>query len=280
LKKFILPLIQIFFLFGIACNSNNTPDDIIPRDEFVEILTELHIADAILTEKGLYDRKLKDSSESYYNYIMVKHNINRAQFDKSLQYYGQNTDELQKMYDEIISNLKNKYNLYNNSKSIFNLPEIVLNELKNPAKKRAPREKELWTLKKRWSLPEDGKFNIIKLERKIQPSPAIYTLSAEYLVYPDDSTKNLTLLMYIFYKDGTHDTFKDTTFVKDTAWHKHQLKAKTNVKKVPEKIICKLADHRRGTKGKHLKIKNVSLIRNINRQNTKDVIKKKKTKKP
>ena len=65
----------------------------------------------------------------------------------------------------------------------------------------------------------------------------------------------------IFYKDGTNSTFTDTTFIKDGKWYNYKLKAQTRPSRVASKIICKVLDHDTGTKKKHLKVKNISLIR-------------------
>ncbi len=253
-----------FLLFSIACHSGNAPEGVIPKNEFITILTEVHIADAVLTEKGLYDRKLKDSTESYYNYIFVKYNINRAKFDKSLQYYGKNTEEFEQMYHQVIYNLKQKSAQFLINKSVFNIPAIVLENLEEQNKLLdSKKQSQLWTLKRSWSLPEDGKLNIIKFERKLAPVQAEYVLSADYIVYEDDSTNELTMLIYLYYKDGSHNTFKNKSFVKDGKWHKYTLKAITDNRKTPNRIICKMADHRPGTKSKHLNIKNISLLRII-----------------
>ncbi len=271
---------KIFFLIliilEIACQSDKTPEGIIPEDEFIRILAELHIADAVLTEKGLYDRKLKDSTESYYNYILVKHNMSRAKFDSSLLYYGKNTQHLNEMYDQVIAILKEKYNRIHTKESIFNLPLLALDRINSKSiQGHDLRNKDLWKLKKMWHLPDDGKMNIIKFETSISPAPATYTLSAEYLIYPDDQSVGLAMVMYLYYTDGTHRTYKKSAFKKDGKWHKYELIAKTNKQKKPLKIICKLTDHRKGTKAKHLEIKNVSLIRVLNQEKNIIPIKKK-----
>ena len=197
-----------------------------------------------------------------HNLIINKYNISRADFDKSLQFYGNNPDGLEAIYDEVIANLRAKYNAYNKRKSIFDIPSIIIREdLKNVKKIK---KTDIWSSKKNWHLPQDGKKNIIKYERKLPAVPATYILFAEYLVYPDDSTVGLQMLVYIFYKDGSHNTFIDNSFVKDGKWHKHKITAETNPKKLPERIVCKLANHKKGTKIKHLKIRDVSLLRVIN----------------
>jgi len=235
--------------------------DVIPREKFILLLTELHIADAILTQKSLYDRKLKDSTDSYYNFILVKHNISRKKFDKSLIHYASDLDDFTLIYDEVFENILFQTETFERRKSIFNLPIAALdliNEIPNDIK--STRGKNIWDKKRRWSLPEDGKNNTIKFEKTIF-GQASFELSADILIYSDDETVKPTMLIYIFYKDGSNSTFKDTTIVKDAKWHTHKLKAKTVESKIPTKIVCKVLDHDAGTGKKRLKVRKISLIK-------------------
>ena len=253
-------LLISFFLLA-SCNLNNDTD-IIPREEFINILTELHIADAVLTEKGLYDRKLKDSTDSYYNYILVKYNMSRIKFDKSLMHYAHNMEDFSLIYDQVVENIMKKNEVFKRRKSIFNLPMIVLDSINlsyNPDSK-SPGKREIWGKQKNWSLPDDGRLNTIKFEKVIF-GQSRFELSAEIMIFKDDKSINPTMLSYLFYKDGSNKTFKDTTLVKDGKWHTYKLIAKTNPAKIPTKIVCKIVDHDTGTKSKHLKIKNISLMK-------------------
>ena len=94
--KFIVPVILFTVLFG--CKSE-TPDDLIPRDKFVPLLIDMHITDAILIEKRLYDRDLKEGS--YYNSLFKKHSTTRKQFEKSLRHYASNPAEIEEIYAEV-----------------------------------------------------------------------------------------------------------------------------------------------------------------------------------
>lgn len=260
-KKFINISIIILTILLISCNSDHN-SDIIPREEFINLLTELHIADAVLTEKGLYDRKLKDSTESYYNYILVKHNMSRNKFDQSLMYYAHDMEDFSLIYDQVVENIKAKTEVFKRRKSIFNLPMIVLDSINQKLKtvKRSRTEQEIWNIKRNWSLPDDGRLNTIKFEKAIY-GQSRFELSADIMIFPDDKSVNPSMLMYIFYKDGSNNTFKDTTLVKDGKWHTYKITAKTNASKIPTKIVCKIVDHDTRTKGKHLDIRKISLIK-------------------
>jgi hypothetical protein len=254
---YIITILTTITLF--SCNSRNSKN-IIPEDEFIDILTELHFYDAVLTEKGLYDRKLKDSTDSYYNYVLIKNNMSRSRFDSSLAYYAYDLENFNKMYDQVIENLKHKTNVFRQRKSIFNLPTRILDSIAETKKypKRFSGKREIWTKKKIWFLPEDGKLEIINFEKKICGQSS-FELSANYKIYPDDKTIKLSMLIYVFYSDGSNNTALNRDFVKDGKWHTHKITIKTVASKAPVKIIVKVADHNRGTKFKHLEVKDISL---------------------
>lgn len=256
----LIKIIAIILTVATTSCTSGGNDNIIPRDEFINILAELHFYDAVLTERGLYDRKLKDSTESYYNYILIKRNMSRSRFDSSLAYYAQDLGKFEKMYDQVIEKLKYREDDFKRRQSIFNLPTRVQDSIisSNYHSVRGPRKREIWTKKRNWSIPKDGRLNIISFEKKIH-GQATFELSGNYKVYPDDKTIKLTMLIYIFYSDGSNSTIVDRDFKRDGRWHTHKITAKTILSKRPVKIICKIIDHNTGTNYKHIDVRNISL---------------------
>ncbi len=271
-KNFIKYNIIIFVFIISSCYSNDNLD-VIPRQEFIAILTELHIADAVLNEKRLYDRKLKDSTKSYYNYILIKHNMSRKKFDDNLMYYAQDMEDFALLYDEVIANLKAQVTDFRLRKSIFNLPLIVIdsiNQATRYAKDRAGRKrkqtpKNLWTKKTDWYLPKDGTLNTIEFEKAIY-SQSKFELTADILIFTDDQSVNPTMQMDILYKDNTHDFARDTTLVKDGKWHTYKLTIETDSLKKPKKLTCKIVSHSRRSIQKHLEVNNISLTKHTVRK--------------
>jgi len=104
LKKYNFIIIVLFFL--LSCNQNS--DNILSKKEFTNLLVDIHIADGYIVEKGLFDKDLKNDSLSYYNSVFKKHNINRADFDKNIDYYTNNLEEFEKIYNNVIKIIKEK----------------------------------------------------------------------------------------------------------------------------------------------------------------------------
>ena len=103
-------IVVLFIFFGLwSCSNNEVPEDILNRDKFIEILVDVHVTDAMLTNQQLYDRKYaKDSTKSYYNWIYIKHKVNKEDFDKTMEFYTNHPELFNKLYDDVLNNLHKK----------------------------------------------------------------------------------------------------------------------------------------------------------------------------
>jgi len=101
-----LIFILSFFVILIACrNKNNSPDGIIPENQFVSILVDIHLADATLNIIQMKNANLEFTADDYYFSVLKKHNTNKQKFDKSLEYYSKDMVRYNKIYDEVLKNL-------------------------------------------------------------------------------------------------------------------------------------------------------------------------------
>ncbi len=84
-------------LFFGACTSNTIikkPDNLIPKDEMVDLLTEMLLASGAQNIKNLnLQRKV-----NYFPLVFKKYNIDSARFKESNYYYTSRIDD----YDEIL----------------------------------------------------------------------------------------------------------------------------------------------------------------------------------
>ncbi len=121
MKLTINSIYLIFALFFfVECNKSGE-GKIVSEEKFVDVLVDIHFADAIMSDKGLYDGNLKDSTKSYYNYVLKKHSISRATFDKSMKYYSQNGEVYLKIYDKVIARISEQVPVKLCKESIYNI---------------------------------------------------------------------------------------------------------------------------------------------------------------
>ncbi|MEZ5197170.1 MAG: DUF4296 domain-containing protein [Bacteroidales bacterium] len=84
------------------------PDDLLSREEMVDIIVDLELYDAIInTESKKKDNKDTVNYKKFhlYNSILEKHSITREQFNRSFEYYQNDLDFLDGIYADVITRL-------------------------------------------------------------------------------------------------------------------------------------------------------------------------------
>ncbi|MDD2962091.1 MAG: DUF4296 domain-containing protein [Muribaculaceae bacterium] len=96
--------ILFIILFGFIVSCSNTPDDVIGREDMVDLLVDIHKGEAYadLNTGQFYNDSLRKVLKQS---IMLKHGVSQEQFDTSLVWYGHHINEYVEMYDEIIKRL-------------------------------------------------------------------------------------------------------------------------------------------------------------------------------
>lgn len=106
-------LISFFFLLFILSSCYNerkvvpvAPDPLLTEDQLVGVLTDLQLAGAIIN----YDRLQKitnkrDFKDTIYSLIFKHYNITAEQLNDNLDYYNFDPENMEHLYDEVLSNL-------------------------------------------------------------------------------------------------------------------------------------------------------------------------------
>ncbi|MBE0653722.1 MAG: DUF4296 domain-containing protein [Bacteroidales bacterium] len=104
----ILFLLSFIFLIVSSCNDdamkfNNK--DVIDKDEFVKILSDIHLMDAITNGPGYFRKYEPSDSVDLYSSIFSKYGVTKAEFDTTVANYSRRPDLFMKVYDEVILQL-------------------------------------------------------------------------------------------------------------------------------------------------------------------------------
>lgn len=236
-------LISIFTIF-LSCNNSDNSGKILSEKKFIEVLTDMHHADGILTITKLSERSEKEQI-SMYNYIFKKNNISRAEFYYTLEYYTKHSDEYLEVYNKVLKNLENKYKVSNKIVGNKQKEEIV-----DPT--------NLWPKKTEFNLPEEGEkfpvpFKIYTREK------GTYHLSADVMVFSDDQSVDLRMTMIATYIDKTTDMNTRGIILKDDKFHHYETYLTVDRNKELETVMGWVLDHSDGTKIKHIEVKNINL---------------------
>ncbi|MDF1550753.1 MAG: DUF4296 domain-containing protein [Bacteroidales bacterium] len=259
-RKFQKIIILLLILSGISCSQDNDVD-VIEKEKFVDILTDMHLTDAILANKGWYDAKLKDTTRSYYNYILKKYDISRAEFDYSLDYYSHNIEEYNIMYDEVIAKLNEKLPRQLHEHSIYKIFENVLKdaEIKNDLNNYyGINGKELWRGRRGFTLPKDT-LNVYTDFLDSINYQGLAVFKTEIMVLPKDSSQKLSMKLIINYKDSTFEKVEKAITAKDGKWQNYKLILRTDSLKKPRSLKAYLSNRYNNKDSFRLELKNMSL---------------------
>ena len=108
MKKFI-SILFLSSLILISCSKNEEkiPADIISKDKMVQVMVDIHLAEA-RSQMGTPFNDVKAQKQSYYKFIFKKHKISYEQLRKSLNYYSAHPEIFSEVYDEVITELSKK----------------------------------------------------------------------------------------------------------------------------------------------------------------------------
>jgi len=106
--KKIYILFTVIFLSIFSCDDPavEKPKKLIPREKMIEMLTDIHIAEATYSNLKNQDNLLRNSNPAdFYYSVLKKHNVTDTVFEKSYIYYASNPKIFEKMYRQVMNNL-------------------------------------------------------------------------------------------------------------------------------------------------------------------------------
>lgn len=92
----------LFFLTAFACSAEQKKLPI-PEKKLIEILTDLHYAEAALQD--VYGTQKDSLKKVYYGEIFQLHETSEEELTKAMDVLRQNPEKLDKIYQVVIENL-------------------------------------------------------------------------------------------------------------------------------------------------------------------------------
>lgn len=100
------PGFLLVILIFISCQDierTEVPDNLIPRDKMVEVLTELSLLNSA---KNYNKRFLEETGFKPEEFLLNKYNIDSLQLAESTRYYARNYSQFEGMYEKVQRNLE------------------------------------------------------------------------------------------------------------------------------------------------------------------------------
>ena len=199
----------IIILFFAECNRYKKT---IPKDDFIKILADIHLADATLEISGLKKFRKYDTVV-YHDYILKKYGYTKAEFDSTITYYVHHLRETQDLYDKVIAILKQESMM-----------------LEDTTSEEKVERQNLWELKNSWNFPEDGSYETLGFTIPVQ-GKGKYTFEADIKMYSDDESENPRLNIY-FYKPDTINNYGSRIYFNSVLLEKDDMFNKISVSKI------------------------------------------------
>jgi hypothetical protein len=102
-------LIYILPIFLFSCgkkNSNTVPENILSKEKMVQVLTDIHIAEAEMSLGAFPDSSSKEKIS--FQKIFEKEQITKEQYETSLSFYIDHPEMLNEIYQEVLNELSKK----------------------------------------------------------------------------------------------------------------------------------------------------------------------------
>ena len=244
--------IRIFFLMAMliltACH--NRPSDVLTDDQMCQVLVDMHKLDGVFFQKGIL--YIPDSNkEKYYQSVLKKHAITKAQFDSSMVWFTRNPDRFEKVYANVMEGVKRfKNDVYCGHYHPF---DTTLTNYSKVNLWKGPRHYTLTSKSVRTHLcfkVTDGKLLL----------GDIYVLLFRQLIEKGDSCVDPYAVLKINYEGGKSDSIVCKAY-HDGKWRKFKLrltaKSDARIKSVSGALLGSA-----GYKGKlNAKIDSVALVR-------------------
>lgn len=214
--RVILITVILFSILATACTGRKKKADsknLIPEKELIALLTDVHIADGLLSLPEI--RRLYYDRDSILNYIDIfeKHGYSKEDMDRTMKYYFvKKPKKLIKIYDEALGRLSEMESL--NEKQIPDNRIIVGN---------------IWDGDPVYSFPDLSGTETLLFNHQLE-KPGYYTLSFTTTIYPDDQSLNPRFTAYFCHPDsietGKRDYYPSIDFIKDGRSHTYTLSRK------------------------------------------------------
>jgi len=111
--RFWLVILFIAFI-GFSCSSGVGGNAPIAEDQMIDLLVDMHMADAVLV-RGINQGALKnDKVYAVYKSVFNKYNVSPELFDSAFIFYSKDLKRFDKMYKVVSDRLKEQEVILNN----------------------------------------------------------------------------------------------------------------------------------------------------------------------
>ena len=104
MRKIFIIIISFIIL---GCQSGmQKPEDLIPKNKLINILVDIHIHDAVISDLMRKDLLVKQAIPEYYDQVLSEYQITKEQLESTLDYYSIKKEKLTMVYEQVVDSLE------------------------------------------------------------------------------------------------------------------------------------------------------------------------------
>ncbi|MGQ9621138.1 MAG: DUF4296 domain-containing protein, partial [Bacteroidales bacterium] len=239
--------IMLLFLSCSGEKGHIKKNETIPPKELVSMLTDLYLADGLLSYPPVKNNFISKDSTLNYIDVINAHGYTKEKVDLTIHYYLlNNPKKLEKIYDQVIARLSE-------IQSRLEAEEITASPF------------NLWNLRSSFTIPSDGVQNKIWFSIPVKDT-GMYQFIFSAIVYPDDQSLSLRTNIFFWHADssetGVRDYWVPSYYINDGEEHEYTISRKLTDTSFTH-INGWLLDHdfQPGLWTKHVKISGIRVIK-------------------
>jgi hypothetical protein len=122
MKRFPILIIIISLLFIQACSKQKTETKrYLGEEAMIDLLVDIHLTESAVLIKQNEGIRSDSLSLEFYGKLFDKHGVSRDRYERSLEYYVQYPEKMEKMYEEVykrLSSMQAEFKVKNNIEEI------------------------------------------------------------------------------------------------------------------------------------------------------------------
>jgi hypothetical protein len=103
--KRLFCILSLALLFGCQQRTPKAPDNLVPQQKMVQILADVHIAEAQIENRVIYPDTALMTFNQQQQRILESHQVSEEEFRKTYNYYLANLKLMDKLYEVILDTL-------------------------------------------------------------------------------------------------------------------------------------------------------------------------------
>lgn len=96
-------------VLAMACSDGDrSPDDLLPRERFVQVLSGSLLIEARVNQELMLDKRADGPVEQYYDSLFAEQGVSAEAFERTYEHYMQDPKALKGIYEEVLLDLQQR----------------------------------------------------------------------------------------------------------------------------------------------------------------------------